>query len=39
VALGLLVFTLVLFGVLPAIAVSPIDSAIVPLLARIGVLG
>jgi NADH-quinone oxidoreductase subunit M len=39
VALGVLVFTLILFGVLPAIAVGPVDSAIVPLLARIGVLG
>jgi NADH-quinone oxidoreductase subunit M len=39
VALGILAFSLVLFGVLPAIAVGPVDAAIVPLLARIGVLG
>jgi NADH-quinone oxidoreductase subunit M len=38
VALAILVFVLVLFGVAPGIAVGPVDSATVPLLARIGVL-
>jgi NADH-quinone oxidoreductase subunit M len=38
VALVILVFVLVLFGVAPGIAVGPVDSATVPLLARIGVL-
>ena len=37
VALGLLVFVLVLFGVAPGLAVSPIDASTVPLLERLGV--
>ena len=38
VALVILVFTLVLFGVAPGIAIGPVDTATVPLLTRIGVL-
>jgi len=37
-ALVILVFTLVLFGVAPSIAVGPVDTATVPLLLRLGVL-
>ena len=36
VAIGLLVFVIVLFGVLPGLAISPIDRATVPLLVRLG---
>jgi NADH-quinone oxidoreductase subunit M len=36
-ALVILVFTLVLFGVLPGIAIAPVDTATVPLLMRLGV--
>ena len=35
-ALGILVFTLVLFGVVPGLAVKPIDTATIPLVERIG---
>ena len=35
-ALVILVFTLVLFGVAPGIAIAPVDTATVPLLLRIG---
>jgi NADH-quinone oxidoreductase subunit M len=38
VALVVLVFVIVLFGVLPGLALSPIDTATVPLLSRLGVL-
>jgi NADH-quinone oxidoreductase subunit M len=38
VALIVLVFVIVLFGVLPGLAISPIDTATVPLLTRLGVL-
>ncbi len=38
VAIGILVFVIVLFGVLPGIAIGPIDTATVPLLARLGVM-
>jgi NADH-quinone oxidoreductase subunit M len=38
VAIVLLVFVIVLFGVLPGIAISPIDTATVPILMRLGVL-
>jgi NADH-quinone oxidoreductase subunit M len=38
VALVLLVFTLVIFGVAPGIAIDPVDTATVPLLGRLGVL-
>jgi NADH-quinone oxidoreductase subunit M len=38
VALVLLVFVLVLFGLAPGLAVSPIDASTVPLLVRLGVL-
>jgi NADH-quinone oxidoreductase subunit M len=34
-ALGILVFVLVLFGVLPGIAVAPVETATVPLLSRL----
>jgi NADH-quinone oxidoreductase subunit M len=34
-ALGILVFVLVLFGVAPGLAIAPIDTATVPLLARL----
>jgi NADH-quinone oxidoreductase subunit M len=34
-ALGILVFVLVLFGVVPSLAIAPIDTATVPLLMRI----
>lgn len=37
VALGILVFVLALFGVLPGIAIGPVDTATVPLLSRLGV--
>jgi NADH-quinone oxidoreductase subunit M len=37
-ALVILVFTLVLFGVAPGIAIDPVDTATVPLLTRLGVL-
>jgi len=37
-ALVILVFTLVLFGVAPGIALGPVDTATVPLLLRLGVL-
>jgi len=37
-ALGILVFCLVLFGVIPGIALGPVDTATVPLLIRLGVL-
>jgi NADH-quinone oxidoreductase subunit M len=37
-ALIILVFTLVLFGVAPGIAIDPVDTATVPLLTRLGVL-
>ena len=37
-ALIILVFTLVLFGVAPSIALGPVDTATVPLLLRLGVL-
>ncbi|MEK7447087.1 MAG: NADH-quinone oxidoreductase subunit M [candidate division NC10 bacterium] len=37
-ALVLLVFVLVLFGVAPGIAIGPVDTATIPLLARLGVL-
>ena len=37
-ALVILVFTLVLFGVAPGIALGPVDTATVPLLIRLGVL-
>src|SRR6266581_2114592 len=37
-ALIILVFTLVLFGVAPGIAIGPVDTATVPLLIRLGVL-
>jgi NADH-quinone oxidoreductase subunit M len=37
-ALVILVFTLVLFGVAPGIAIGPVDTATVPLLIRLGVL-
>ena len=35
-ALGILVFTIVLFGVTPGIAIGPVDTATVPLLMRLG---
>jgi NADH:ubiquinone oxidoreductase subunit 4 (subunit M) len=35
VAIGILVGVLVVFGMLPAIALGPVDTATVPLLARI----
>ena len=35
IALGILVFVLVLFGVAPGIAIAPIDTATVPLLQRL----
>jgi NADH-quinone oxidoreductase subunit M len=35
-ALGILVFTLVLFGVVPGLAVKPIDTATIPLVERLG---
>jgi NADH-quinone oxidoreductase subunit M len=35
VALGILVFVLVLFGVVPSIAIGPVDTATVPLLMRL----
>ena len=35
VALGILVFVLVLFGVMPGIAIGPVDTATVPLLERL----
>ena len=35
-ALGILVVTLVLFGVIPGLAERPIDTATVPLLGRLG---
>jgi NADH:ubiquinone oxidoreductase subunit 4 (subunit M) len=38
VAIIVLVFVLVVFGVAPGIAVSPIDTSTVPLLMRLGVL-
>ena len=38
VALVILVFTLVLFGVAPGIAIDPVDTATVPLLGRLGML-
>ncbi len=38
VAIGVLVFVIVLFGVIPGIALVPVDSATVPLLVRLGVL-
>jgi len=38
VALVLLVFVIVLYGVVPSLAVNPIDTATVPLLVRLGVL-
>lgn len=38
IALVVLVFVIVLFGVLPGLALSPIDTATVPLLNRLGVL-
>ncbi|HXT71864.1 MAG TPA: NADH-quinone oxidoreductase subunit M [Vicinamibacterales bacterium] len=38
VALVLLVFVIVLFGVLPSLAVSPIETSTVPLLMRLGVM-
>ena len=34
-ALGILVFVLVLFGVVPGIAIAPVDTATVPLLSRL----
>ena len=34
-ALGMLVFTLVLFGVVPSLAIAPVDTATVPLLERL----
>jgi NADH-quinone oxidoreductase subunit M len=37
-ALIILVFTLVLFGVAPGIAIDPVDTATVPLLTRLGVM-
>src|SRR6266446_6923941 len=37
-ALAILVFCLVLFGVVPGIALGPVDTATVPLLIRLGVL-
>jgi NADH-quinone oxidoreductase subunit M len=37
-ALVILVFTLILFGVAPGIAIDPVDTATVPLLTRLGVL-
>jgi len=37
-ALVILVFVLVLFGVAPGIAIGPVDTATIPLLARLGVL-
>jgi NADH-quinone oxidoreductase subunit M len=36
-ALGILVFVIVLFGVAPGLAVGPVDTATVPLLARLGI--
>ncbi len=38
VALGILVFVIVLFGVWPSIALGPVDTATIPLLGRLGVL-
>ena len=38
VAITLLVFIIVLYGVVPSLAVNPIDTATVPLLVRLGVL-
>jgi NADH-quinone oxidoreductase subunit M len=35
-ALGILVFVLILFGVLPHLAIGPVDTATVPLLERLG---
>jgi NADH-quinone oxidoreductase subunit M len=37
-ALVILIFCLVLFGVMPGIAIGPVDTATVPLLTRLGVL-
>jgi hypothetical protein len=37
VALVLLIFVIVLFGMVPGLAIGPIDTATVPLLARLGV--
>ncbi len=37
VAIGILVFVIVLFGVVPGIAIGPVDTATVPLLLRLGV--
>jgi hypothetical protein len=37
VAIAILVFVIVLFGVAPGIAIGPIDTATVPLLSRLGV--
>jgi NADH-quinone oxidoreductase subunit M len=37
VALGILVFVIVLFGLVPGLAIHPIDTATVPLLNRLGV--
>ena len=34
-ALGMLVFALVLFGVVPSLAIAPVDTATVPLLQRL----
>jgi NADH-quinone oxidoreductase subunit M len=36
-ALGILVFTIVLFGVMPSLAIRPVDTATIPLLMRLGV--
>jgi NADH-quinone oxidoreductase subunit M len=36
VAIGILVFVIVLFGVAPSIAIAPVDTATVPLLERLG---
>jgi NADH-quinone oxidoreductase subunit M len=38
VAIAILVFVIVLFGVVPGIAIGPVDTATVPLLVRLGVL-
>jgi NADH:ubiquinone oxidoreductase subunit 4 (subunit M) len=38
VAIAILVFVIVLFGVVPDIAIGPVDTATVPLLVRLGVL-
>jgi NADH-quinone oxidoreductase subunit M len=38
VAIAILVFVIVLFGVVPSIAIGPVDTATIPLLTRLGVL-